>query len=698
MKGSKKHIRADIQALRALAVLAVVVYHLWPGRLTGGFMGVDIFFVISGYLMTLTLLRDIDPVVSTKRRFRATIQFLGNFYARRIKRLIPAASVTLLGILGLITLTGNLSIIESTAKQVSTSALFVQNLFLASESVDYLASANPPTAAQHFWSLSLEEQFYLVWPLLLLIIVLVTMHINIVYKHTKISGAILPVGILITLFFLYGYQMTQEDSAAAYFITFARVWELLFGALIAFLPKLRNHDVKLLLPWLGFGMILYALYKWDGSNFPGWHALVPVLGTALIIWGGSDKSSSSLSFANMFKARIIQWIGNISYSLYLWHWPLIILLPVIFMVDIDGPRGLLIKLGIALLSFIMAWLSYRFVEKPTQALKLKKRWIYAAFIVLVGGIGAGGFLLSNYAKAESETRLQELHRLALSGEDACFGGRAIKNKDCPNPFGKVNERFSQTAQADIPYASLHSGEIYEMYDPKNAKQYPHRLKDLIYLGDTSSDYKVVIWGDSHARHWLNALEKIGKERNITFIAILSGQCATLLVTSPQCDERLQFIRDSKVLTDSDAIVVSLWHLYGADHPLQPTYNSIAFVQKETDKPVYLLEDIPLAGNQGGPLCLAQGKSCKTSVSSALTEIKKISEKLVSSDQLSRDHIIPTDDMFCRNETCYSFIGGLPVYHDKSAVGNSHITVTYSLTLAGMLESKLASHGVIPKKD
>lgn len=700
MKTDKKHIRTDIQALRALAVLAVVIYHLWPGRLTGGFMGVDIFFVISGYLMTLTLLRNVNPVVTAKKKLRATGRYLAEFYARRIKRLIPAASVTLLGVLGLITITGNLSIIESTAKQVSTSAVFVQNLFLAHESVDYLASSNPPTAVQHFWSLSLEEQFYLVWPLLLLVTVLLTIHLNIVYKRTKISGAVLPVGLLIALFFLYGYQMTQEDSAAAYFVTFARVWELLFGALIAFLPKLRHHDLKLLLPWAGLAMIAYALYKLDGNNFPGWHALIPVIGTSLIIWGGTDSDHSRVSFTRAFKARVIQWIGNISYSLYLWHWPLIILLPIIFMIDVEGKHGVLIKLSILALSFVMAWLSYRFIEQPTQKLQLKKRWIYLSFIVIVGGISVGSFVLSHNAKAEAETRLKELHQIALSKSDPCLGGYALLNRDkCGEPFGQSDGKFSEFNAADTSAIVIRNSNKCEMYWPAgpSRSETTHLLKDLCIIGDSSSNHKIVLWGDSHAQHWINTFDQIGIEKNIQFIVAASGNCQSVHIDNKECANRINFVKESGVLEDSDAIIVSVWHRFGADNSKQPTYRVLEWLKEETDTPIYLLEDIPSAKGQGGPRCLIDGKSCVNPVDDVLKNIKDVSQHIVDAKILPKKSIISTSDMFCDDKKCYSFIGGLPVYKDLGDTGNSHITGTLSLTFADILQSKLEAHGVMTKK-
>jgi peptidoglycan/LPS O-acetylase OafA/YrhL len=168
--------RADIQALRALAVLAVVAYHIWPSRLSGGFMGVDVFFVISGYLMTLTIWKGVSAVAnkSSKRSFgdklKDSLSFLASFYARRIKRLAPAATICLLAILLAIQLIGNFSLQSETAPQIFASSVFMQNWYLAIQAVDYLGADAGATAVQHFWSLSIEEQFYMLWPLLLLVI------------------------------------------------------------------------------------------------------------------------------------------------------------------------------------------------------------------------------------------------------------------------------------------------------------------------------------------------------------------------------------------------------------------------------------------------------------------------------------------------------------------------------------------------
>lgn len=701
MREGRKTKRTDIQALRAIAVLAVVVYHLWPDRLTGGFMGVDIFFVISGYLMTLTLLKHIDPVVLAKNKIRATFSYISEFYARRIKRLIPAASATLLGVLGLIVATGNLSIIEKTAQQIVASALFAQNWFLSSQAVDYLASAERPTAVQHFWSLSLEEQFYLVWPLLLLGISLLSVHIAVIYKSRRISGAIIPTVFLAVGLFLYGYWLTKTDPASAYFVTHARAWELLAGGVIAFLPKLRSHDLKLLLPWIGTAMIVYALYKWDGVGFPGWHALIPVLGTVFIIYGGSSTVESKASFTRLLRARPIQWIGDVSYSLYLWHWPLIILVPVLFALDINGAHGTYIKLGILAGSFILAWLSYKFIEQPTQKISLKKRWIYLSFVALVAIVVGSGLLVANRARADISSRLSTLHSVIQSDNSTCIGAKAIDDRNnCKEGFEHRDTRFEQIGPMDRFTNVIRTGQDCEVYHPT-----AHFTPDpTMYcaVGDINARKTVAIWGDSHASHWINTFDQIGQKNHIKFIILSSGQCGGMQANAPECKDRIGFIRDSNLLNDVDAIIISLWFRYPGDSHAQPTNIAIQAVQSLSDRPIYLLEDIPVPGSSGDPDCLVFGKSCKNDRESALWAIKSVSERVITDKLLPESSIIPTDDLFCGSDYCYSYIGGIPVYNSYSPIddtraagGNAHMTGSYSYSLADLLEKKLRRHNIIP---
>ena len=689
---TKRPKRTDIQALRAIAVLAVVAYHLWPSSITGGFMGVDIFFVISGYLMTTTIMRDVNLVTTAKHRTKAALTFLTNFYARRIKRLIPAAAVTLLGTLGLVYATGNLNLISKTADQVLASTFFVQNWKLASESTDYLAPSEPPTAVQHFWSLSLEEQFYLIWPLLLILVSVTTSALFLLYKKHKIPGAILPVSLLTVSLFLYGLILTKTNPSEAYFVTPARMWELMIGGLIAFLPALKHSDAKLLAPWIGSAIILYALFELDGVNFPGWHALLPVIGTGLILYGGSSESESRLSFAELLKSRPIQWIGDVSYSLYLWHWPLIVLLPILLTVDIEGANGNYIKFGLLTLSFLLAWLSFKYVEQPPLRLQLRRRWIYISFIGTLTLVGGSAYIVSSTAKQSADEGLRSLHSLALNTQDLCFGARAIAHsEECGNPFGKINKEWAQYTKADFSLSLIHDRGRFCSYYRVEEKSSPDTYCEY---GDLQATTHITIWGDSHADHWANALDDIGRRNNIKFIHLSSGSCAADSVKESLCAERINSIKNLELLQTSSAVLVSVV----AKDSLNRMQNTISTISEITASPIYLLEDIPSAGTNGGPDCITKGHTCKEKRDTVTDNITTLSTRLVENSILKSDRIIPTSDLLCQDSTCYSFIGGVSVYRDTSKENgfiNSHLSAVFSMSASLLLENQLRKAGVLP---
>lgn len=680
--------RTDIQALRALAVISVVLYHLWPHRITGGFMGVDIFFVISGFLMTLTLMKGVPAVLTSKHRLRATGTFLLTFYARRIKRLIPAAAVALIGITALVYSTGNLHLISKTTDQVQAAALFAQNWKLAAESTDYLAPSEPPTAVQHFWSLSLEEQFYLVWPIFLVIASLATFHIFILYKNEKVHGIILPITLLAVCFFIYGYTSTEQAPTEAYFITPARVWELIIGGIIVFLPTLKNYDLKLLLPWFGLAINLYALFMLDGTNFPGWHALLPVLGTTLILYGGTAKDESNASFNTMFRWRPIQWIGDVSYSLYLWHWPLIVLLPVLLTIDIDGPHGLIIKLGILLASFAAAWLSYTFVEQSTQKIQLSQRWIYICFIVTVGFIAGGAGYISSKAEAKAASGLRELYSIA-AGESECFGARAITHKDvCGTAYGAANSEWRQYIKSGQSMWIIQDNERPCGFFRPNTDT---PTDSICLFGDESASTTIALFGDSHIDQWVNAFHDIGIRNHIRFVLFSSGPCSADLITKPECSERLEFIKHNQYFVSASTVMVAF--LPRDDVGRSATALETIATLSEDKKPIYLIEDPPYPGLKGGLDCRI-ATACTRPKSDALGTILNVNSDLVSRSVISEKNIIKTDDLFCDATTCYSFVGGVSVYRDVAPGDNAHMSSVYSLSASRIIEDRLRTAGII----
>lgn len=304
--------RTDIQALRAVAVLLVVIYHLWPARITGGYVGVDVFFVISGFLITSHLLDEVDHTgtVSVTR-----------FWARRVKRLLPAAFTVLGASLLAAFLLLPRSGLGQALLEIGASTLYVLNWILSANSIDYLAADNQPSLVQHYWSLAVEEQFYAVWPLLFIAAMWITA--KLVKSAATPSGRRISIAVVLLLVFaaslLFSIVETARSQQSAYFITTTRVWEFAAGGLLAVLPAfLRAENVgtwlRTVLSWTGFGLIVGSALTFDSSTaFPGHLALLPVVGTALIIYTGENSSPWSLEYLAPFKP--VQFVGDVSYSI-----------------------------------------------------------------------------------------------------------------------------------------------------------------------------------------------------------------------------------------------------------------------------------------------------------------------------------------------------------------------------------------------
>ncbi|WP_444925727.1 acyltransferase family protein [Microbulbifer sp. TRSA002] len=332
--------RRDIDGLRALAVLPVVLAHAGLPGFSGGFVGVDIFFVISGYLITSILVKEIG-----EHRFS-----LANFYERRARRILPA----LFFVLATSIVAGWFVLPPDPFKELGQSALatllFASNFWFWQSTEDYFGSGADWQPLLHTWSLSVEEQFYLFFPLLLCLLA----------SRSRRSKLLVVAGLSI-LSLVYSVWATKAQPFANYFLTPSRVWELGLGALLALgvFPQVRKAWLLELVAAAGITMILYSVFVYDSSTpFPGIAALLPCIGAAVLIWTGGNRETI---IARLLRLRIIVAIGLISYSLYLWHWPVLVLLRLL-----NGSAELPLAMALVAiaLSLILAWFSWRFVEAP----------------------------------------------------------------------------------------------------------------------------------------------------------------------------------------------------------------------------------------------------------------------------------------------------------------------------------------------
>jgi len=348
-----RSFRPDVEGLRAVAVCLVVLFHAGVPGLGGGYVGVDVFFVISGFVITRVLLKRIG---SSGR------PYFGEFYARRSRRILPAA-----GLVVLVTVFATyrwLGFIrgDEVANDARWVAVFLGNFHFAAQGTNYLAGQLPPSPLQNFWSLGVEEQFYLIYPAALAVVCLVGR------RFTIQSRLLVFTAVIFIVSYWWSIHYTSVNGPAAFFSTFTHAWELAIGGFIAAgdgIWKRLNPVVAALLAWLGLIAVLLAGTHFStGTQYPGWIAILPVGGTALVVIGGFK---ASVGGAEVFLgARPMRWIGKISFSIYLWHWPILSIAGE----DASKPLRLADKLCLVAVSVLLAAATYYAIENPVRRSRL----------------------------------------------------------------------------------------------------------------------------------------------------------------------------------------------------------------------------------------------------------------------------------------------------------------------------------------
>jgi peptidoglycan/LPS O-acetylase OafA/YrhL len=540
-------IRLDIEGMRTIAVGSVLVAHAGVPFLAGGFVGVDVFFVLSGFLITGLLAREVS---------RSGRVSLSRFWARRMKRLLPA-SATVLVFSALVTY-WFLPITQRKdfGGDIVSAALYVVNWRLAERGVDYLAEDVGQSPVQHYWSLAVEEQFYVVWPILMLVIGLIA-------ARRWRAGAFAVLGVVTVASFAFSVQQTADSPATAYFVSTTRIWELGIGALLALAATQVERLPSVLRAvggWAGLGLIAYAVLRFDDSTtWPGAHALVPTVGAALMIASGLRPTPGSpqrlLSIAPMV------WIGGLSYSIYLWHWPILVAAQAHWP-DIQLRWVVLLMAA----SVVPAYLSNRFIENPIRfgtAFKPSGRAIGLGLALTGLGVGVGLGLGASASAGVDEAKTSS------SPGAAALLDPATKDVD-----------WAATRAVDEmrPLATEAVSDRPAFYDDGSGCQV--RDGDAVpkpcTSGDTSADRTVVIVGDSKIAQWQPAISAIGKREGFKVVQFTKSACSFTDVdldrkNNPDCRAWGRAVLKDVVALDPDLVIAS--HRQGKALPKGATERS-----------------------------------------------------------------------------------------------------------------------------
>lgn len=667
-------IRPEIQALRAVAVVTVVLFHYWPGLVPGGYIGVDVFFAISGFLITGHLVREVG---------RTSHVSLPGFWARRARRILPAALLVLLFCLVAVLLIVPKNLWDQFLAEIRASTLYFENWYLAGQAVDYLGQDNRPSPVQHYWSLSVEEQFYIFWPVLIVIAMAFARRSTHLVRSRAIT---IMLALLTAVSLAWAIIATANSPASAFFITPTRVWEFGAGGLLSLMVASKaSPKVRAAASWLGIAMILAAAFLYSKETpFPGTAAILPIAGAVIVIWAGA--SEVAWSPLRWMKVRAVQWTGDVSYSIYLWHWPLLILAP--FLLD----RGLsnLDKVVLIALTLILAALSKRYVEDPVRSGEFLARarprktavvMVAATLPVLVGV----GLALNYLGNSQSSDQLAAERLLASNPRCLGAAARDPQNQPCVNP---------ELKNVVIPSPSSVKFQEVETGSNRNKELCLGGLQEqdgvtVCGLGVEPSKAKrqAALIGDSHAAQWRPAFSGLGRERD-WYIAS---------TTESGCD----FTTVRRMRSPTDPAACANWKRnvprWLAAHP---EISTVFFSQVATGNPseiedykkawlalpssvrqIVILRDNPRTSKTGLDCverAIRDGKQAATACANPRSDVLVKDSAAIAASQLpkNRFRVVDLTDFYCGPRFCFPVIGGVLVHAD----GN-HQSPQWNQTLA-----------------
>jgi peptidoglycan/LPS O-acetylase OafA/YrhL len=697
--GRRRHqeFRPDVEGLRAVAILLVVLYHVHAGLAPGGYVGVDVFFVISGFLITGQLVRELED--------RRTISF-GGFYARRARRILPAATVCIM-----VTAVASALLLNGLAARRAlhdglSAVYFGANFHFAAEGADYFNQGISPSPFQHFWSLSVEEQFYIVWPLLLIVSSLVWIGVRRVGVRSEAPRPVLP-AVMLVLTIVAGVSLfasvrqTATSPSWAYFSILTRAWELGVGAMVALaLPFIRRLDwrVGVALSWVGLACIALAAAELsDATAYPGDSALLPVVGAAAVIAGGSALAARRFGAQALLGTPPFQHVGAWSYSWYLWHWPVLILAPAVLGHALSESEAI----AVAAVSLVIAVLSFVLVERPIRRMQIVVRrptlGLTLGAVLAATAIGIVALssslvspLVSKAAPVVLATHTATSNQLTPSQLTADLAAGA-QTKAVPS---NLTPSLATAANAK-PLIVLNGCHLQHA---------GVRSRPCVY-GDTASKPSVVLFGDSHAAAWFPALNLISQQQHWRLVDLSKAGCPPAEVnidfSGSIYTNCTQWRRNSmaQIAALHPTLVITSWARYVDEPEARPLAGvpggyggtwpngvmAIFTFLRRNATHVLFISDTPTI-KQWAPDCvsghLTDVRPCVTSRSATVLYPGIKTQELALAARAGIARFDPAS-LFCTPSVCPVIVGNIIMYRD-----NAHMTPQWSDFIAPVLAGTL----------
>ena len=669
--------RGDLQGVRGIAVLFVLLFHAGIPGFQGGFIGVDIFFVLSGFLITKNLLEE---------EIRTGTISIREFYAKRMRRLLPASGLVLLLTLIFGYLYLPRVLIPELTRDISAATLYISNFSFAARATDYFAVNATPSPVIHYWSLSLEEQFYIFWPVAVLLLSKLRFMARTSVRHFA----------LLTFFasLAFAIWLLPRSEPWAFFSLPTRAWQLALGAIIATLVS-NFRRLKYFVAWVlgfsGLGMVIASgLFIRSSAQFPGPIALLPTVGVGLIIIAGIQKRKTAVSA--LLSWRPLQYLGKISYSIYLWHWPLFVI-PLIAM---GHPLKLAVRVALIAITLVISAASEKFVEAKFRLGRLKanrplRTYLAAAFSILI--------LISSSVgvRAEVLNKVHKPHKAVIVISNLLTAVVRPTTVDAPVPEDLYPSLFDAKNDHPISYTDRCNVQVNGL-----ASSSP-----CIY-GDTTSTVTVALFGDSHALAWFPAINRVATNNHWKLFSQTMSACgppdlgqwnaqaAKVLKNCPIWREAaIQKIIAAKplfvLLTGTRGFVAV--HADGTIAPVTENASLWSAGMKRTlDKfkaagirPI-MISDIPFANNDP-TICLSlhpkSSIACATPVVRAINSDWVLLERKVA--MAEKVTLIEPQMWLCPSSPCPVILNNILIYLDAS-----HMTATFSQTLSGKLGRAIAA--------